>query len=164
MNLPPRYNQVRAALKLGEVSYGSGGIKLLGADEIERRQIGYSVAPDGKSLCSRAHGAWRSNWIVIGHETACGDPIFVDTDEPTLPVFTALHGESAWEPQPVAISIAVFARAFEELARTAKGRSNPLERENNPLSDSERDAFLRRVAELNDGQFEPDFWAALLES
>jgi hypothetical protein len=81
MNLPPRYNEVRAALPADEVAFGCGGIKLFGADELEQGQVGYAVASDGKSLCSHNHGAWRQNWTVIGYETACGDPLFIDTDD-----------------------------------------------------------------------------------
>src|SRR5262249_16007758 len=58
-----------------EVSFRCGGIKLLNLAELEDGQIGYSVTPDGKSLCSGEAGAWDPNWLVIGHETACGDPI-----------------------------------------------------------------------------------------
>jgi hypothetical protein len=163
MNLPPRYNEGRAALPVDEVAYGCGGIKLFGADEIEQRQVGYSVAPDGKSLCSRDRGAWRPNWTVIGYETACGDPLFIDTDDSALPVLTAIHGEGSWEPQPVANSFDAFVRSLEEFARISEGRGNPVERDNKPLSDADRDSFLRRVAELNGPQFEPDFWAVLLE-
>jgi hypothetical protein len=163
LGLPPRYNEVRATLPVDEVAYGCGGIKLLGAAEIGGGQVGYSVAPDGRSLCSSDHGAWRPNWTVIGYDTACGDPLFVDTNEAALPVLTAIHGEGAWIPQPVAISIEAFVRSLEEFARISTGRTNPVERDSNPLPDYERETFLRRVAELNGGQFDPDFWAALLE-
>jgi hypothetical protein len=163
LGLPPRYNEVRAALHVDEVAYGCGGIKLLGAAQIGQGQVGYSVAPDGKSLCSRDPGAWRPNWTVIGYEIACGDPLFIDTDESALPVLTAIHGESAWKPQPVAISIEAFVRSLEEFARISEGRTNPVEHDKNPLSDNERETFLRRVEELNGSRFKPDFWAALLE-
>jgi hypothetical protein len=163
VNLPSRYNEVRAALPVDEVAYGSGGIKLFRAAEIEQGQVGYSVAPDGKSLCSRDRGAWRPNWTVIGYETACGDPLFIDTDDSALPVLTAIHGEGSWEPQPVAISFDAFVRSLEEFARISEGRTNPAERDNSPLSDAERDSFLQRVTELNGAQFQPDFWAVLLE-
>ena len=163
MNLPSRYNEVRAALRIHEVSFGCGGIKLFGTAEIDEAQIGYSVARDGKSLCSRDPGAWRPNWTVIGYETGCGDPLFIDTDDPALPVLTAIHGEGDWDPQPVATSIAVFAQAFDEFARLSEGRSNPVERDNNPLSADERDSYLQRMAKLNGKQLHPDFWAVLLE-
>jgi len=163
MNLPPRYNEVRASFPMDEVAYGCGGIKLFGGADIEQGQIGYAVTPEGNSLCSRDRGAWRSNWTVIGYEIACGDPLFIDTDHSALPVLTAIHGEGAWEPKPVAISINAFVRSLEEFERISKGRSTPVERANKPLSDGERDTFLRRVAELNGMQFQPDFWAMLLE-
>jgi hypothetical protein len=162
MNRPPRYDEVRAALPVDEIAYGCGGIKLFSAAEIEHGQVGYSVAPDGKSLCSLDRGAWRPNWTVIGYETACGDPLFIDTDDSGLPVLTAIHGEGSWKPQPVAISLDAFVRSLEEFARISEGRSNPVERDNNPLSDADRASFLRRVAELNGAQFESDFWAGLL--
>ena len=76
---------------------------------------------------------------------------------------TAIHGEGAWKPQPVAISIEAFVRSLEEFARISEGRTNPVERDSNPLSDDERETFLGRVAELNGSQFKPDFWAGLLE-
>ncbi len=60
-------------------------------------------------------------------------------------------------------SIDAFAHSLAEFARISERRSNPVERDNNPLSDDERDTFLRRVAELNGTQFKPDFWALLLE-
>ena len=71
MALPDRYNRVRETLSSTEVSYGCGGIKLFSAAEVEDGQIGY--------------------------ETACGDPLFTDIDAATLPVFTAIHGQGAWE-------------------------------------------------------------------
>lgn len=163
MNLPSRYNEVRSALPVNPVTYGCSGIKLFGAGETEQGQVGYSVAPDGNSLCSHDPGTWRPNWTVIGYETACGDPLFIDTDDSALPVLTAIHGEGSWEPQPVATSFDAFVRSLEEFARISEGRSNPVERDNNPLSPAERDSFLRRVAELDGSQFEPDFWAVLLE-
>lgn len=163
MILPDSYIRVRRAILIDEVSYGSGGIKLFGPDDIDECQVGYSVAPDGKSLCSHGAGSWQSSWIAIGHETACGDPLFIESADPALPVLTALHGEGKWEPMPVAISLNAFAQLFSEFARIAKGRSTPVELDHNPLSEAERDAFLRRVDQSNESQFESRFWAVMLE-
>ena len=163
MNLPDHYNDIRAVLRVDQVSYGCGGIKLFNNAEIEQAQVGYSVTPGGKSLCSPDRGSWRENWTVIGYETACGDPLFIDTNDAALPVLTAVHGQGAWEAEPVAISIDAFAHSLAEFARLSKHRSNPLERDQNPISSEERDRFLRQVAALNREQFEPDFWAILLE-
>ena len=43
------------------------------------------------------------------------------------------------------------------------GRSNPVEREANPISDEERTFFLRHIAELNQSSIAPEFWSVLLE-
>jgi len=163
MKLSDSYNEVRKMLPSTEVSYGCGGIRLFGAGEVEDGQVGYSVAPDGTSLCAGEAGAWQPNWVVIGYETACGDPLFVDIDAAALPVFTAMHGQGAWEPVPVAASAEAFAMCVKELSRISVGRSNPVECEANPVSENERTVFLRRIAELNQSKSAPEFWAVLLE-
>lgn len=162
MKLPNRYNEVFGSLTT-EVSYGCGGVKVFSADELEERQVGYSVAPDGTSLCSGKAGAWQAHWVVIGEETACGDPLFIDVDARALPVFTAMHGSGTWKPVQVAASVEMFAKSIEELSRLAVGRSTPVEREANPVSDEERTSFLRRIAQLNETTDAPEFWDVLLE-
>ena len=163
MKLPDRYNEVRKTLPVAEVSYGCGGIKMFSAFDLGDGQVGYSVAPDGSSLCSGGTGAWHSNWVVIGYEMACGDPLFIDIDAPSLPVFTALHGEGAWEPIQVAASIEAFGKCIEEFSRISAGRRNPVEREANPIGSDERTVFLHRIAELNRTTSAPEFWDVLLE-
>lgn len=155
---------MRASLNRSEVSFGCGGLRLFEASEIERKQVGYSVAPDGTSLCGTGEGQWRPSWIVIGCETACGDPLFIETNNSALPVFTAIHGEDDWEPVPIAISVKVFLTSLEEFAQVAAGRRNPVERDANPLTEDERNLFLGRIAALNDGLVELGFWEALLAS
>jgi len=163
MKLSERYNEVRESLPTHEVSFGSGGIKLFSAAELEDGQVGYSVGPDGASLCSGEAGAWQPSWFVIGYETGCGDPLFVDVDVVALPVFSAMHGEGTWEPVQVAASFEKFAQCVEEFSRIAVGRSSPVEREANPVSDEERTSFLRRVAQLNQTSGAPEFWDLMLE-
>ena len=77
------------------------------AELLDEAQLGYAVAPDGTSLVG-ATGAWQANWLVVGYETLCGDPIFVDLADERLPVFTAPHGMGVWTPTQVASSLAEF--------------------------------------------------------
>jgi hypothetical protein len=163
VKVPDRFIKMRQAIPVSEISYGVGGIKLFSADEIEDGQMGYGVALDGASLSSDDEGAWQPSWIAIGFETACGDPLFIETADPALPVLTAMHGEGAWKSTPVAISFEAFAQLFREFAALAKGRSNPVELDGHPLSQEERTAFLHRVDELNEKEFESSFWAVLTE-
>ena len=163
MELPSDYIRVRQLISVSEVSYGIGGIKLFNTEEIEEGQVGYSVAPDGRSLCGDGAGEWQPGWIAVGYETACGDPLFIETTDRSLPVFTAVHGEGSWQPKSVAISFDAFASCLREFAKLANGRANPVELENNPLPESDRNAFFERIAELNGRGFDPAFWALMVE-
>jgi hypothetical protein len=162
MNVPEPYNEVRRSLRVAEVNFGIGGIKLFSLVELDGAQIGYSVAPDGKPLWGNEPGAWQASWVVIGYETGCGDPLFIDTHAIALPVFTAIHGEGEWEPFQIASSFEVFARCVEEFSRIAIGRSNPVELAANPVRDDERSMYLRRIAEMNQSHSAPEFWDVLL--
>jgi len=164
MKVPERYNEIRQNLPLAKVSFGCGGIKLFGVADLEDGQVGYSVAPDGKSLCSSDPGAWEPNWFVIGYDTACGDPIFIDICVASLPVLTAIHGEGTWDPVQIAVSIEAFAKCIEEFSRISVGRRNPVEHGANPLSETERTAFLQRIAQINQASSAPEFWDVLLQS
>jgi hypothetical protein len=74
---------------------------------LDDAQLGYSATPDGASLVG-GDGGWRREWLAIGYETLCGDPIFVDLSDEQLPVFTAPHGEGVWTPTRVEASLAAF--------------------------------------------------------
>ena len=160
MNIPERYIHARKVIP-DEVNFGCGGIKLFAFPEIEQGQVGYSIAADGTSLCGGEDGAWRSSWVVIGYDTACGDPIFIDTDNAAVPVFTAIHGQGSWHPNPVATSPEIFAKCVDAFSRIAVGRANPVELDDHPLTDEERKHFLDRVAELNQTSTAPEFWHVL---
>ena len=157
MNIPKPYQEIRQSLP-DEVSFGCGGIELFALAEIESLQVGYSIKPDGSSLCTGEEGAWQPAWIVIGRETGLGDPIFIDTSSAALPVYTAMHGEGTWELVSVATSAEAFANCCNEFSRIAAGRANPGEYAANPISGDERVRFLARIAELNRTPVAPEFW------
>jgi hypothetical protein len=163
MITPSRYNTLRASRNADEVSFGCGGLYLFKVSEIEQKQVGYSVASNGTSLCGGGDGAWRPSWVVIGHDTACGDPLILETSDPALPVLTAIHGEGAWEPVTIAVSLDAFLASLEEFALLSADRSNPVIREANPLTENERNSFLTRISALNNQRIDLNFWESLLE-
>ena len=114
MTIPTRYLALISSLPATEVGFGAGGIRLFTGAEMEEGQVGYSVAPRGLSLCGGPSGKWKPSWLVIGYETGVGDPVFVDISDPRLAVLTAMHGEGAWDPKPVAVSIEAFGKIFLE--------------------------------------------------
>ena len=93
MSVPFRYEAVVSELSSLDVSFDVGGLRLFPISALEDAQVGYSKTADGRSLVTRESGSWRANWMVIGQETCCGDPIFVDTEDARNPVFSAMHGK-----------------------------------------------------------------------
>jgi hypothetical protein len=103
--------------------------------------------------------------LVIGFETLCGDPLILDTLDPNLRVLHALHGQGQWEPSTIAPSLSGFFKGIQELNRLALGREDPVSLEANPISDSEKSAFLEKIGQINgaDGEMMP-FWELMLEN
>ena len=162
MVIPDEYVKLRKACPTVEVAFGCGGIYLFPLEELAEGQLGYSVAPDGTSLEGDREGDWRSSWLAIGYETALGDPIFSDTSELALPVYTAMHGEGPWRPQQIALSFESFLNALAEFSRISVGRTCPIDLEANPLDERSRADFLRMISSLNENRLDCDFWGALV--
>ena len=107
MNLPP--------LKKKSVSIGYNGIDLVNEKDVEKIQIGYSIHPNGRSLIGTKNGDWMEEWVVIGNDSSCGDPIFIDTSNPDLPDYTAPHGEGRWDPDLICSTYNGFLKIIEKL-------------------------------------------------
>jgi hypothetical protein len=133
------YAERLAAHEPREVSYGFGGIELIDAADLEAAQEGYTGE------------GWNDSWLVIGRDTLEGDPLFTDLDDPQLPVYTAMHGEGEWDPDPVATTLDAFFAALTALAAIAEGREFPVALDENPLSEDERTQFLQAVGAANPG-------------
>jgi len=143
------------------VEFGYTAIRIYRSDELAGAQLGYSVNPDGVSLIGQNDGDWHSNWLVIGNEELCGEPIFIDTSQPGFPVYNAMHGQGRWDPEPLAVSLAALRESLSALAEIAKGREDPIALEQNPLPEAERNGFLATVRRLNPG-IDISFWEQLV--
>ena len=163
MKIPDRYAAWRNALGFDDISYGVGGIRIFPLAEIDEGQIGYSLSPDGDSLCDGAEGSWKPEWVVIGYETGLGDPIILDTSNSDFQVMTAIHGEGSWEPQPIAKSLEAFGMTLRAVREISTGREYPVALENNPLSDDERRSVLQAIRKINGDEIEMGFWEATLQ-
>jgi hypothetical protein len=143
------------------VAFGTGGVEVIAAEEIQQAQSGYSVGPDGRSLTGTGEGDWQPSWLVIAYETLCGDPIFIDLAQPGMPVHTAMHGMGEWWPGRIADSAASFFHALDRVRGVAVGREHPVGLAGNPLPESERRAVLREIAAMNPLS-DAGFWEDLL--
>jgi len=146
---------------LPEVSFGVETIHVCRASQLPDLQTGYSISPTGEQLTGTGAGDWRKEWVVIGYEDCCGDPIFIDSSARGFPVYTAVHGEGSWEPTPIAVSLEAFGRALSAVTHTAQGRGHPVALEGNPLSQREKEATLATIQRDNPG-LNLEFWEILL--
>jgi hypothetical protein len=97
------------------VSIGYTGIELVDEKDIDKNQVGYSNLPNGESLIGNESGDWKKDWVVIGYETGCRDPIFIDTSDPNFPVYTAVHGEGNWNPNLISSTYRGLLQIIEKL-------------------------------------------------
>ena len=157
------YADWRAAIDIDVVEYGGIGIQLYRADEVPEGQLGFAATSDGRSLIGSAPGDWRSEWVVIGRDTGCGDPVFASETAPH-PVFTAIHGQGYWQAKLVAPSLDTFAHCFRLFQRFAAGRCTPDEVNENPPTPEEQAKFLTVIRSLTDGDHDTlDFWAVQID-
>ena len=148
MNLPAQYSAKRSTLGFDDINCGFGGIRLFPLEELAADQATYSL---------------DAGYIVVGIETACGDPIFVSEMAPHA-VFTAIHGEGSWTPTPVAPSIDAFWNCLEAFREFSKNRDSPAAMEGNPPDEEEIDEFLPAVKGFCDGDEDAAyFWALATE-
>lgn len=157
------YKELLNTLAIPAVSLGYTAVRVHGVDELEEAQIGYSIDPSGPSLVDGEPGSWQRQWVVIGYEDGCGDPIFIDAETESFPVYTAMHGKGNWEPNLIATGLLNFAAAMREIATVAKGRENPVALEANPIASLERGNVLDRIQRQNPG-IDLTFWETWLGS
>ncbi|MED4531300.1 SMI1/KNR4 family protein [Metabacillus fastidiosus] len=70
---------------------------LFSFEQLDDCQTGFSIDADGNSLVTDEDGSWGDNWIVIGYETICGDPIIIELNEDGYPVSRLIHGMGSWD-------------------------------------------------------------------
>jgi hypothetical protein len=154
------YSKILTAIR-PKTSFGYETIHVFKTAELEAAQVGYSVSPQGENLIGNAEGEWRENWLVIGYEDLCGDPIFIDTKAAGFPVYTAIHGEGSWKPNSIADSLAGFESALAVVGRVSENRDTPRALEDNPLPEEQKNQTLAEIRRSNP-QADLEFWEILL--
>jgi hypothetical protein len=146
---------------MGKVSFGYQTIRVYREPELRTLQVGYSVSQSGENLIGNQPGDWRAEWIVIGYEECCGDPVFIDSSKEDFPVYTAIHGEGSWDAEQIAVSLIAFGRALSTISAVSRGREYPVALESNPLAQSEKEAILA-VIQSDNPSLDLEFWGRLL--
>lgn len=146
-----------SSLAIRSVSLGYKTVHLHLPSELPDAQLGYSVDPEGNSLIGKQDGDWKENWIVIGYEDLCGDPIFIDTSGDGFPVYTAMHGTGSWEPELIAATLTGLMGAMEIMAAVSVGREHPVALEAKAITPEVQSRTLEEIARINPGA-DMSFW------
>lgn len=152
-----KYEEALKSIHIRSVSLGDTTVHLFDVEQMNDGQIGYSVDEDGNSLMNDEEGSWKKEWLVIGYEDLCGDPVFIDILADGFPVYTAMHGAGSWNARLIAGTLKGFAGALEIIASLSSGRESPVELEANPIPSYERDRALAEIRNNNPGA-DMEFW------
>ena len=157
VSIPERFRRRRASVPFDRVSIGYAGISLVPLDELEPAQNGYGV------VLEESQTDWRHEWIVIGNEERCGDPIFIDSDDDEYPVYTAAHGIGEWTPQLVAFTFRHFVEVLQQLQVFSRGRANPAQLQRHPVTHEEGEKFIDFIRRTSP-EVDFTFWRGLYET
>jgi hypothetical protein len=133
-------------IRVREIRLGYREVVVFSPENLDEEQIGFSRGEDGSILSGDSPGDWRKNWIVVGREDETGDPLFVDSGDSALPVYTAIHGEGEWEPELLSTSFSGFIEALMAIHDISGNRDNPVKLDSNPLSESEAEKLLAKIS------------------
>jgi hypothetical protein len=161
VEIPKEFIALRKASPFKSVSLGWQTVILFSLRELVQAQVGYSTDGKGNSLIGTAEGDWLENWLVIGYEDLCGDPIFIDTGVGNFPVYTAMHGAGEWRPKLIAVSFANFIQGLRYIKDVSSGRESPAAIENKPLPSGDCERILKLIESENQG-VSLEFWEAWL--
>lgn len=85
-----------------------------------------------------------ANCLIIGDEDLCGDLIAIDTNIDSLPVYL-ITLDYELEPDYISSSIDNFIQIMIKLKELSIDRETPIEFEQNPISDQEKNEFLKQI-------------------
>ncbi|MCL1036105.1 hypothetical protein L2750_02905 [Shewanella submarina] len=144
-----------------QVWFGSRGFDVATESGLEDMQLGYSRHPDGSDLTGTGEGDWQPGWVVVARDTQLGDPFFVDTTQPQLPVYTAMHGMGSWSADEVATSLEAFLNTLSYLKTTANQADSLLGPIDSCIRDPELLATMsKKMVDLSGERY---YWEELVE-
>ncbi len=140
-------------LSAREIVIDLGGLLIFSSLQSENEQVGYSISKYGESLFGFDEGDWQEGWYVIGRETSCGDPVFLDLNDVGLPVYTSSHGMGDWEATCIAESYEDFLLVLNAIESVVIDRKVP----------KEKSKILMKEITGIVSEESLEFWALLLE-
>jgi len=142
-------------LEVENITIECSTIEFFSLNNLRDEQVGYRFNHFGKSLIGTKKGDWKKSWFAIGYD-GLGDPIFVDFDNPNLPVFTSMHGEGEWIETYIAISLDNFRIILNDLKKLKQ-------EEKTGISKTEIDIFLEKT-KIENKYMDVEYWELFLDN
>ena len=134
---------------LKSVDLGLSDILIFEKDEIEKEQIGYrytGLPGEGEPIED-----WiGEDYVVIGLDSCCGDPIIAKVDEDELPIYFMHHDD--WS------SLQLIATSFEQFINLLK----KLDKTN--LANKEECEHTFEIIKRESPNISLDYWESLISS
>lgn len=129
------------------ISLGYFELNFVGIENFEKSQIGFREDSNGKSLINNKNDSWENHWYVIAIDEL-GDPIIYNCKDKKF--YTSMIGAGSWELKCISNSVSNFKGIIDFLDMISVNRQNPVELENNPISNVELSEFLQILNEGKD--------------
>lgn len=106
--VPPAYSTLR-----GDREWPATPVMIYPCADIPANQIGYGFDTAGQRL-----PGWEANWLVIGHDELIGDPIFIDSSEPSCLFLAQRMEQAAWSHSDQQVGGGILRIALRRQRRT----------------------------------------------
>ena len=131
---------------INDVEIGLSEIHLYSKEEIKEAQLGYSVNSDGNKITD-----WLGdNYVVIGNDSCCGDPIITDIFNEKLPVYIMFHDD--WDSlRQIADNFELYIDILNKIDSTDLSR------------EIEKNRLISNIKAMSLTEDEEDYWNSMIE-
>ncbi len=141
----------------GAFSFGVVDLLLFSNDNSVKYQTGFSVDREGNPLFGFDEGDWQEGWYVIGIDQSCVDPIFIDLNDPDLPIYTAMTGMGDWQEKLISENYESFLNALS-LVTELKERFGSSDK----VPDEEAQEFMLEIQRIV-GEADLYYWGMYIQ-
>ena len=141
-------NKIKAFLeRVEDVSLGYLDLTFIKEVDLEQTQKNYQIIRKGEET---DNDSWEKEWLIIALDSL-GDQIVIDKSTSELEVCLASYEEDCWDLFSLASNLSNFEKILNLLTELSINRQQPVEIENNPLTEKDIKNFITKVEKINGG-------------
>lgn len=137
-------------------------LQFINPETLADEQESYRKNFAGFDMTNATDNHWQTQWIVFATDEL-GSPVFIDSGDKMLPVFTAANEEDEWIIYKVANRIEDYFRFVEIISKVAEDREDPDMLAKNPIPEVVSEAIMNEIEKYTVG-CEVWYWELFLEN